>query len=308
MTGPLAAFAHASDLHLGPVADPAFALAGERAACLWADLRRGPALNWLVVSGDLTHHGSARPADLEAARRAMEGPGMPPWSVLPGNHDLSPSPVQAARSGGTERYEDVPLEQTGYGLVFGPEGVFFRRVLAGVEFVGFALRAGDPDGQLPRLRALLAEPGALRARVVVGHYPTRPVRAAGPLRACGPAHLGPTAEDLGALLDQERPGAPPVLAYLFGHVHALAARRHGGIWHATPGAVGAGCPGHRLGLIWPDRIETRFVPLSDPHLAAIGFWSPQRPVECTDPEHPDRASYHGGTRQERCLTIPLPPA
>jgi|GEM_PF-2855960 len=303
---PLATFGHASDLHLGPHAEAAFAPAEARAARLWDDLRGGPPLDWLVVSGDLTHRGSVQPEALAAAWRQLEAQGIP-WNALPGNHDLCPSAEEAVRFADAERYEDVPLEETAYGRAFGPDGLFFRRVLGGVEFIGAALRAGDPDGQLGRLRHALSRPALVRARVVIGHYPTEPVRTEGPLRAWGPGHLGPTAVALGELLREAHPGAPPVVAYLFGHVHVLAAARRGSVWHATPGAVAAGCPGYRRCEVWPDRIDTCFVPLSDPALAACGFWSRGRPEACADAEHGDYATYHAGTVAERRFCIPLPP-
>lgn len=304
---PLATFAHASDLHLGPNGgEAAFAPAEARAARLWEDLRGGAPLQWLVVSGDLTHRGSVEPEALVAARGRLEAQGIP-WDALPGNHDLCPSADQARRSAGTERYEDVPLAETVHGRAFGPDGLFFRRALGGVEFIGAALRAGDPDGQLGRLRDVLSQPAPVRARVVIGHYPTEPVRTDGPLRAWGPGHLGPTAAALGAMLQERHPGAPPVVAYLFGHVHVLAAGRRGSVWHATPGAVAAGCPGYRRCAVWPDRIDTCFLPLSDPTLATCGFWSARRPEACADPEHGDYATYHGGTAAERVFSIPLPP-
>ena len=301
---PLATFAHVSDLHLGQETEGPFAQAARRTACLLEDLRHGPRSQWLVVGGDLTHRGSVDPQALRDARQALDALGVP-YNCVPGNHDLCPSPDQAARFPGVERYEPVPLEDTAYGRTFGPPGLRWRRVLGGVEFVGVALRAGDPDGELSRLRGVLGSPTAVRARIVVGHYPTLPVRTAGPLAAWGPGHLGRTAAEVEGVLAEAASWEPPVVAYLFGHVHVLCATRRGGVWHATPGAVGAGCPGYRWCEVWPDRIETRFVPLSDPDLAACGFWSTGRPGACTDAEHADYQVYHAGTARERAFCIPL---
>lgn len=305
--GPLFTFVHASDLHLGRQHDPHFDLAALRAEAFFAAVRSGPRPDWLVISGDLTSLGTVDPGELAAVRAHLDALDLP-YDVLPGNHDLCPSPAQAAKSPGVERYEHAPLEQTAYAGTFGVRGLRFRHQGGGIDFLGVTLRDGDPDGELAKLAADLHRAGPARARVVVGHYPSRPVRGGGSLLTWGPGHIGATAGALDELLaahgpEAERPtGVPPVVAYLFGHVHILCAARHAGVWHMTPGALAAGCPGHRVCEVHADRIEVRFVPLSDPSLAAPGFWGGHP----TDALHPDPITYHTGTPQERTFAIPLP--
>lgn len=307
MTAPLYRFVHASDLHLGRQHDPHFDLATLRAEAFFSALKSGLHPDWLVVSGDLTSLGTVDPAELSTVRAHLDAAGVP-YDVLPGNHDLCPSPEQAAKSPGVERYEHVPLEQTVYARTFGERGLRFRHTGGDVEFLGVTLRAGDPDGELPRLAADLDRPSTARARIVVGHYPSRPVRTGGSLATWGPGHIGPSAGALDAVLAAHGPeaprptGVPPVIAYLFGHVHILCATRHAGVWHMTPGALAAGCPGHRVCEIHRDRVEFRFVPLADARLAAPGFWGGHP----TDAQHPDPHTYHAGTPQERTVSIPLP--
>jgi 3',5'-cyclic AMP phosphodiesterase CpdA len=295
---PLATFVHCSDLHLGTQHDAKFALAGARADCLRADIRAA-APDWVVVSGDLTARGAVDPAEADAVHAWLDGLG-PAWDALPGNHDLCPSPSQEARFPGIERYEPVPLRETAYGRAFGEPGLRFGRTLGGVRFLGVTLRAGDPDAELERLAAALRDPAArgARARVVVGHYPVAPVRTAGPLAAWGPGHIGATAAELERVLV-----AGAVDAYLFGHVHVLAAAERAGVRHLTPGAVAVGCPGFRLCAIHEDRIEFRFLPLSRPDLASCGFWAA---AASTDPDHPDAEMYHAGTAAERAVVVRLP--
>ncbi len=301
-------FVHASDLHLGRQHDPHFALSSRRAEAFLAVLRTEARPDWVVISGDLTSLGTVDPAEFAAVRARLEAAGVP-CDVIPGNHDLCPSPEQAAKSPGVERYEPGALEGTAYGRTFGPRGLRFRHRGGGVEFLGLTLRAGDPDGELERLRQDLAQPAAdVRARVVVGHYPTRPVRTGGPLATWGPGHIGASASALEGLLAAHGPeaarpaGVPPVVAYLFGHVHVLCATRRAGVHHLTPGALAAGCPGYRVCHVRPDRLEFRFVPLADAELAAPGFWGGHP----TDALHPDPTAYHVGTPQEQTVTVPLP--
>ncbi len=301
----LARFVHASDLHLGAPPEANFALAAARRRQLLAEVA-DVRPDWLVLSGDLTHHGSVRPEELQASRTELEGLGIP-YNTVAGNHDLCPSPEEAANFPGIEVYEPGPLGATVWGRTFGAEGVHFRHRLGPVEFLGVSLRGGDPDGELGWLTEALGRPApGARARVVVGHYPVRPVRGEGPLKTWGPGHLGTAAQALGRVLADAAQGPVPVVAYLFGHVHVLAAELAQGVWHATPGAVGAGCPGYRVGEIWEDRIELRFVPLGIAELAECRFWSAGNPSACADELHPDYQSYHGGNAAERALTIPLP--
>lgn len=304
---PSFSFIHVSDLHWGDQHDPKFALANARVTCFCEDVRtarRAPRPDWLVVSGDLTTRGTVDPGELRHVKYLLDGLQIP-YNVIPGNHDLCPSEAHAERFPGVERYEPGPLIETAFARTFGERGLHFTERRAGIEFIGFSLRAGDPDGELARLDAAVRAPSDARARILIGHYPSSPVRDAGPLARWGPQHLGATAPQLDALLAAHARSSPPVVAYLFGHVHVLVGAQREGVWRLTPGAVAVGCPGYRLFEVFDDAIRTRFIPLSDPDLAACGFWGTGNPEGVRDSQHPDFLSYHAGNEDERVLTIPL---
>lgn len=304
-------FVHASDLHLGRQHDPKFAQANARVRCFFDDLKFERAIakpDWLVVTGDLTTLGTVDPGEFAAVKDELDGLGLP-YDILPGNHDLCPSPEQSAKAPHVEAYEPVPLEATAYGRAFGERGLRWRARHADLEFFGLTLRAGDPDGELARLERDLAEPSepsAARARIICGHYPAAPVREGGPLAKWGPGHLGPTAAELDALLTKQAQANPPVLAYLFGHVHALVAQSRGGLLHVTPGAVSVGCPGYRLFEVFEHELRTTWVPLSRPELNEPGFWGSNRPEQVHDAAHPDFVTYHAGTPAEQSFSLALP--
>lgn len=200
---------HISDLHidgLGP--NRQMSTQGWQAM---ADALRRLHPDLVVVTGDLTTHGSCHIEHLYQAREFLDSIGVD-YLVIPGNHDLSPSADVRA----DECYENVPWKHTRFCQVFS-QSPAAARTLGPVSVIGLALREGDPDGALTGLQSTLAAaPGPV---LVFGHYPLRTVRTQGVLSAFGWTQYIP-----GTLPEFRRilKSAPQVRLYGCGHVHAAS--------------------------------------------------------------------------------------
>ena len=260
MHQPLFQFVHASDPHWGRQDDPKFTLANERSDCFLADIRDlSPRPRFALMTGDLSSNGHSDLGELDLAMAKLDSLGIPVYTV-PGNHDLAPGP------GG-------PCNETTWYRKAGDGGFFWTAVEGPLELIGLGIRDGDPDGVLDRLEAHLAQ-SARGYRVLMSHYPVFPVREAGILARWGPGEIATCIPRLRELLGRHR---DTVVAYLFGHVHVVSARVVDGILHASPGGLSVGAPGYNLVSVYAQGLGSRFVPVSDPALAAAGFWEETGP-------------------------------
>ncbi len=207
---------HISDLHLETVPEsfcPGVMESLSRSAPLLRDQRP----DFIVCTGDLTSHGSARRGNLALAREWLDALGIP-YLTLPGNHDQGANRRRGRDYPETEFYEDVPFAETNFGRVF-QQDVLVTRDLGPVTVVAVAVRDGDPDGAVERLDAALA---ATRGPVIVcGHYPVVRVRDEGVLATFGFAESIPATAPVLAQCMRRHDN---VVLYLCGHVHASTKR------------------------------------------------------------------------------------
>ncbi len=287
---PLFTFVHAADPHWGVQTDPKFVAAPQRCACFLRDVAAlQPRSRLLLIAGDLSSRGKGHPEELVMAEESLRKLNLP-LLMVPGNHDLSAEP----RSDKPQA-DLTPLAETNWYSRYGAAGLFWTCPVGPLEFAGFALRNGDPDGILDQLEAYLRTDDGKR-RILMGHYPAYPVRTAGTLAKWGPHHIGDSTVRLQEIL---RKYANTVVAYLFGHVHVLSAQVFSGVMHASGGAVAVGAPGMRIFTVFPTGLESRFIPLSDPNLAEFAFWGGGHPEKASDADHPTSELYHMGTELER---------
>ncbi len=200
---------HISDLHFDGV-DGHGTMSPESWRATARALKRLDA-DLVVVTGDLTTHGSCSIAPLQRVRDFLESLETP-YLVVPGNHDLSPS----ALSRYSECYENVPWEETRFCQVFDQPPTLWHH-LDSVEVMGVALRDEDPDGAIADLRSALML--AVDPVIVFGHYPLRTVRTQGVLSTFGWEQYVPHSMPP---LRQLLKGSPAVRLYGCGHVHAAS--------------------------------------------------------------------------------------
>lgn len=285
---PLFSFVHATDLHWGEPIGHLFRPARRRADCFVRDMQSlGNKPRFIVLSGDITESGPTEPDELTLG---MEQIALLPSKTyfVPGNHDLEPVPAEGQTT-------LPPIDQTTWYARFGDAGLFWTAVEGPLELIGFAHRNGDPDGILDRLAAHLAKPPKGK-RVLVSHFPVYPARDGGVLSKWGTVAIQDSHEKLRTIVADH---ADTVVAYLYGHIHALAAQVNDRVLHASGGMVAAGAPGYRLFAVYPDRLTSRFVPLSDESLVEYNFWGLMNPEIATSPQYPTTTAYHGGHPLER---------
>lgn len=300
-TQPIFTFVHATDPHWG-LTDEQIRHAPRRTACFVADVQQlEPPPAFVVISGDIVNDGTKTANQLALA--AAELAAFPvPVSYVPGNHDLHPHPPKIGEGPDAQRGEWPPLEATNWHRQFGDAGMFWVRRHGPLELIGFGLRNGDPDGILDKLTAHLQTPPPPRHpwRILVGHYPIYHVRTAGTLGSWGQEDIADCVPRLQQLL---RNNAHHVVAYFFGHVHALAARVHDGVLHATGGGIAFGAPGFRLYDVYESKLVSRFVPLSDGELNLYNFWGLHNENAAVDADHPTPTVYHQGLPLEQHFTF-----
>lgn len=279
---------HISDLHVET--EPERTYPGVNAA-LARDrdlLRRIPA-DLMIVSGDLTSHGSAELAPLRLARQYLDGIGLP-YLAIPGNHDLGPEKERGLRNPDQEAYDDRPFGQTNYGQVFGADPLV-QADLPGLRVIGVGLREEDPDGALDALEETLARDEL--PVLLFGHYPLRTVRDHGALRTFGAdTFITTTARRLHGIIER----TPRIVLYVCGHIHvtsALALAPH--CLQLTAGALGPGASTYRVYEVDRGGIAYRTLLGSGP----LNYWE----------RHGDQGllrEYSLGTPWERQGYVPFP--
>ena len=237
----------------------------------------------VIVSGDLTSHGSRDVHELEMARDWLMGLQVP-FMTVPGNHDLGANSWRGHMYPLTEAYEPTPFSETNYGSVFYSEPVTVHD-LQDVSVVGIALRDNDPDNALGILESTLSV--ASKPVILVGHYPLEETRSEGPLRTFAYQEFIPHCVDrLLSLITSY----PSVRIYACGHVHASTSQRiapH--CLQVTAGGLGPGPSLYRVYTVLGDQLHfgTRL------GAGPLGFWERLVP----DFEYPPE--YHLGYRDER---------
>lgn len=223
---------HISDLHFelpsgrSPEVADILAADAEQILSLHPDL--------VVVTGDLTEHGSARRDELVLARDWLADLRVPTL-VVPGNHDLGANAHRGALHPEHERWDPVVLPETNYGSILGPSPLT-AITLPEVSVVGVALREGDPDGSLARLKTFLSshpEPVLL-----FGHYPIVAARDIKPAIEFGSDEYVPTSSsELAGIVAAH----PNVRLYGCGHVHvaSVTALANAAV-QVTAGSLGRG--------------------------------------------------------------------
>jgi 3',5'-cyclic AMP phosphodiesterase CpdA len=280
---------HLSDLHIESEPErmyPGVAATLKRVP----DLLRAEEPDLLLVSGDLTSHGSADRAELEQAKAWLQDLHLP-YLVVPGNHDLGANPQRGEESPAAERYDPGPFADTHFAAVFGSDLVSAHEV-GGVRVLGVVIRESDFDRAVPALRSELAR--SEQPTIVVGHYPLIHTRDHGVLAGSPVSDRAPAA--LGHLKDVLC-GSPTVCLYAFGHVHACTLRPvGGGIVQVSAGGLGPGASLYRTYVIQDGQLHilTRLGP------GPLGFWERLYPAGNYTSE------YHLGTPQERSATLTLP--
>ena len=253
------------------------------------ELLRSERADVILVTGDLTSHGSTDSHELQLAKQWLEDLQCPVL-VVPGNHDLGTNRARAKIDPTREQYEDVAYSDTRYAKTFGGDTVIESR-LDGLRIVGIALRDREAKETLMQLEEVLED---RVPTVVIGHYPVVPVRDTGPIPRVQPLYewLGEYVDRLkGVLLRSES-----VIVYCCGHVHASTANVIGGsLMQISAGALGAGPSVYRSYSIRDGEllVETRF------GNGPLSFWEAYGEVGSSS------ADYHLGSDSERRLLLKI---
>ncbi len=237
----------------------------------------------LIVSGDLTSHGSCNVRELEIAKDWLLGLHVP-FLTVPGNHDLGANDWRGQAYSSTECYERTAFRKTNYGSVFSPDPVTLYNLDA-VLVVGIALRNHDPDDTLAFLDRTLASTN--KPVILVGHYPVEETRSSGPLATFAFQDFIPHCVDR---LRQLILSYPKIRIYACGHVHASTTKSIGPhCLQVTAGGLGPGPSLYRVYTLDGEKIhfETRFGP------GPSGFW------ERLVPEFEYQPEYHHGHSHEQ---------
>lgn len=230
---------HISDLHVET--EPERAYPGVNASLERdREILQRTAADLMIVSGDLTTHGSANPAPLKLARSWVDSIGIP-YLAIPGNHDLGPEKERGLRNPEQEAYDDRPFARTNYGQIFGPDPVVQVQTPQ-VRVIGVGLREEDPDGALDALEETLA--GNEQPVLLFGHYPVVTVRDHGTLARFGAdTFITTTARRLHGIIQRDK----RIALYVCGHIHVTSAVQiapH--CLQLTAGALGPGTSSYRI--------------------------------------------------------------
>ena len=216
----------------------------------------------VVVTGDLTTHGSAKVEDLVLAKDWLDELDLP-YLVVGGNHDLGANQRRGKDYPEMEFYEEVPFHRTGFAKVFGTHMVETVD-LGAVEVMTINIRNGDPDGAIPILQRLV-ETGT-KPLLLFGHYPLVTVRDRGILADFGFGEFIPDSVDL---LRQVIIGSSRIRVYGCGHVHANTVRALSSeCLQMSAGALGPGSSSYRVLSIDQNQLRYDTV-LGD---GPLGFW------------------------------------
>ncbi|HVX45010.1 MAG TPA: metallophosphoesterase [Mycobacteriales bacterium] len=230
---------HISDLHVET--EPERAYPGVNASLARdAEILRRTAADLMIVSGDLTTHGSAEPEPLRRAREWVQSIGIP-YLAIPGNHDLGPEKERGLKNPEQEAYDDRPYGQTNFGRIFGPDPLV-RHETDQLRVLGVGLREEDPDGALDALEEALADD--IRPVLLFGHYPVVTVRDHGTLARFGAdTFITTTVRRLHDIIRRH----PRIVLYVCGHIHVVSAvpiAPH--CLQLTAGALGPGASSYRI--------------------------------------------------------------
>ncbi|MHB1612021.1 MAG: metallophosphoesterase family protein [Sulfobacillus sp.] len=252
---------HISDLHIEGLPARRYAEVENSLAVVRARLIAArPDL--VVVTGDLTTHGSAKVEDLVLAKDWLDALDMP-YLVVGGNHDLGANQSRGMDYPETEFYEELPFHHTGFAKVFGTHMVETAD-LGVVEVMTINIRNGDPDGTIPILQKLV-EAGT-KPLLIFGHYPLVNVRERGILANFGFDEFIPDSVDL---LRQVIIGSSRIRVYGCGHVHANTVRALSSeCLQMSAGALGPGSSTYRVLSIDQNQLHYETVIGDGP----LGFW------------------------------------
>ncbi|MFO7612145.1 MAG: metallophosphoesterase [Clostridia bacterium] len=249
----------------------------------------------VALCGDLTVKGSACISELEFVKKKLDAIGKP-YIPIPGNHDLCATKAMEERYPGIEVYEYVPIEQTNHYRVFGEQGVRFSMEFDGMLYIGFAVRNGDPDGQLDWLKKQLEKPGR---KFVFGHYPLLQSRTGGFCKDWDYFRIDETIAPLAGLL-----GNPDhrVLAYFCGHQHINSIVPLGNTYQIETASTVLGTTSYRIMEIDDNkiRIHTERLPYVDGYAGELTL-----PNRSTDLEHPTVHEYHYGNESDLSIILKL---
>ena len=240
--------------------------------------------------------GPGKMEELQAFKEKMDALGHP-YRVAPGNHDLCPLMGMEETYPGLEEYEYKPLAETNFARVFGAEGLRNVTYLDGVKLIGFALRNGDPDGQLDWLAEELKEP---LPKIVYTHYPVVPARSGGFCSTWDYNRIRDSKDPLAALL---RDPSNRVAVYFCGHLHINSAMPIGACTQIVTGASGLSLATYREVTIADDKltITTKRLPQFADFVGPM-MCADERSI---DAEHGDIMTYHCGNPYELDLCIDL---
>ncbi len=277
---------HISDLHIEELparryveVEKSLAIATERLITLRPDL--------VIVTGDLTTHGSAKTGDLILAKAWLDGLGVP-YLAIGGNHDLGANRTRGLDYPETEFYEALPFQDTGFARLF-RTSVVNAVDLGPVEVLTLNIRNGDPDGTIPLLHDRIRE--GTKPLLVFGHYPLVNVREHGVLANFGFNEFIPDSVDR---LRDVIASSPRIKTYGCGHVHVNSVRRLSpGCLQMSAGALGPGSSSYRVLSTDGNRLHYETFLGGGP----LGFWDQLITNFSENPE------YHLGSSWERSGTF-----
>ena len=254
-----------------------------------AEILRSEEADLILVTGDLTNHGTTDSDELQIAKQWLDTLQCPVL-VLPGNHDLGANQARAKLDPTSEQYEDVAYSDTRYARTFGGDTVLVSW-LGGVRVVAIALRDREANETLVGLEKVLE---TSFPTIVIGHYPVVRVRDSGPIPKVQPLYewLGEDLTRLKRILLKSE----SVIAYCCGHVHASTAKVIGGtLVQISAGALGAGPSAYRVYTIIGNEflVETRL------GIGPLWFWETYGEIGSST------ADYHLGSDLERRLLLKI---
>ncbi len=265
---------HISDLHIESKPAKLYPIVPQSLDGISAQIRASKP-DMVIVTGDLTCHGSCDREELEMAKAWLDGLGLP-YMAIAGNHDLGPNSRRAKQHPGSECYDPHPFDTTHFARVFGT-GVVESLDIGPCQIIGLNIRNGDPDNALALLENQLS--AAKKPVIVFGHYPVVPVRDHGVLATFGFSDYIP---DSVSQLRQLLTSHLQVKIYACGHVHVNSATpitRH--CLQMSAGALGPGSSTYRSLVIDADGISYQTLFGGGP----LGFWEHVAPGFDEPPEY-----------------------
>lgn len=247
----------------------------------------------VAVCGDITVKGTVRRSEIAYVKKKFEQNKIP-YLITPGNHDLCATKGMEDRYPDLEEYEYKPLNLTNYYAIFGEEGVRYSKVMDGIRFIGFAIRNGDPDGQIEWLQKQLNFP---EQKLVFGHYPLVPSRTGGYCLEWGYSRIDESIEILREMIGDKKNN---VLAYFCGHQHINSIVPLGASFQIETASTVLGVTSYRIMEIDQQEINisTHRLPFIQGTAGALVL--PDRAIDAT---HPDPFTYNFGNEADLSITI-----